>query len=95
MGELLDGTYAQGATWAGIGDGEVKIGDITEAVPADVKAKAEAVRDAIGAGTLHPFTGPLNKQDGTPWLAAGETPDDGALAGMNFYVEGIEGAIPE
>ncbi|MER2509790.1 BMP family ABC transporter substrate-binding protein [Amaricoccus sp.] len=91
---LIDGTYEQKDTWAGIGGGEVGIGEITEAVPADVKAKAEAVRDSIGAGTLHPFTGPLNKQDGSVWLAEGETPDDGVLAGMDFYVEGITGKIP-
>ena len=92
---LVDGSYEQKDTWAGIGGGEVKIGDITEAVPADVKAEAEALRDAIGAGSYHPFTGPLNKQDGTPWLAEGETPDDGALAGMNFFVEGITAELPK
>lgn len=94
VGEMLDDAYAQDATWAGIAEGEVKIGEITEAVPAEVKAKAEEVRDAIAAGTLHPFTGPISKQDGTAWLAEGETPEDGVLAGMNFYVEGIEGVIP-
>lgn len=95
IGALLDGTYEQKATWAGIAGGEVKIGEITEAVPAEVKAKAEAVRDGIAAGTLHAFTGPLNKQDGTPWLAEGETPDDATLAGMNFFVEGITADIPK
>ncbi|QUS35798.1 BMP family ABC transporter substrate-binding protein [Falsirhodobacter algicola] len=94
VGELLDGTYEQGATWAGIAGGEVQIGEITDAVPADVKAEAEKVRDAIASGELHPFTGPLNKQDGTEWLADGETPDDADLAGMNFFVEGITGQIP-
>ena len=44
---LLDGTYEQKDTWAGISGGEVKIGDITEAVPAEVKAKAEAVQASI------------------------------------------------
>ncbi|MFQ8431512.1 BMP family ABC transporter substrate-binding protein [Amaricoccus sp. W119] len=95
VGELLDDSYAQNATWAGIAEGEVKIGEITETVPAEVKARAEGVRDAIAAGTLHPFTGPINKQDGSAWLAEGETPEDGVLAGMNFYVEGIEGVIPQ
>lgn len=95
VGALLDDSYEQGATWAGIADGEVQIGDITEAVPAEVKAKAEEVKAAIAAGTLHAFTGPINKQDGSPWLAEGEVPDDGTLAGMNFYVEGIDGAIPQ
>ncbi|PZR00728.1 MAG: BMP family ABC transporter substrate-binding protein [Cereibacter sphaeroides] len=95
VGALLDGTYEQKATWAGIAGGEVKIGEITDAVPADVKAAAEKIRDDIGAGTYHPFTGPLNKQDGTPWLKEGEVADDGTLAGMNFYVEGITGDIPK
>ncbi|MDH5452587.1 MAG: BMP family ABC transporter substrate-binding protein, partial [Paracoccaceae bacterium] len=75
--------------------GEVGIGGITDAVPAEVKAEAEAMRDAIGAGTYHPFTGPLNKQDGSAWLADGEVADDGTLAGMNFYVEGVTGDIPQ
>ncbi|HBZ45230.1 MAG TPA: BMP family ABC transporter substrate-binding protein, partial [Maritimibacter sp.] len=42
----------------------------------------------------HPFTGPINKQDGSVWLEEGETADDATLAGMDFYVEGIAGEIP-
>jgi simple sugar transport system substrate-binding protein len=95
VGELLDGTYAQSDIWAGIADGEVLIGEITEAVPAEVKAAAEKVRDDIAAGTLHPFTGPINKQDGSPWLAEGATAPDGDLLGMGFYVEGITAEIPK
>ena len=92
---LLDGTWESANTWDGIGAGMVGIGEITGPVPADVKAEAEALIEAIASGEYHPFTGPLNKQDGTPWLAEGETPDDGTLAGMNFYVEGITGEIPQ
>ncbi|MFO1201404.1 MAG: BMP family ABC transporter substrate-binding protein [Tabrizicola sp.] len=92
---LLDGTYEQKDTWAGIAGGEVKIGDITEAVPAEVKAEAEKLRDDIAAGTVHPFTGPIKKQDGTDWLADGATAPDGDLLGMNFFVEGITGDIPQ
>lgn len=95
VGALLDGSYAQSDTWAGIAGGEVLIGDITEAVPAEVKAEAEKLRDDIAAGTVHPFTGPINKQDGSPWLAEGATAPDGDLLGMNFYVEGITGEIPQ
>ncbi len=94
IGALLDGTYEQKDTWAGISGGEVGIGEITDAVPAEVKAKAEAVRDAIAAGE-NPFTGPLNKQDGSAWLAEGEVADDGTLSGLNFFVEGISAEIPK
>ncbi len=95
VGALMDGTYAQADAWEGIAGGEVLIGDITDAVPTDVKAEAEAMRDAIAAGTYHPFTGPINKQDGTAWLADGAVAPDGDLLGMGFYVEGITGDIPK
>ena len=92
---VLDGTWSSVDTWNGIGKGMVGIGEISSAVPADVKASAEALRDAIASGKHHPFTGPLNKQDGSAWLKAGETADDGTLAGMGFYVEGLKGSIPQ
>ena len=92
---VMDGTWESMATWDGIGAGMVGIGEISDAVPADVKADALALKAALADGSYHAFTGPLNKQDGTPWLAEGETADDGTLAGMNFYVEGIEGDIPQ
>ncbi|WP_299622271.1 BMP family ABC transporter substrate-binding protein [uncultured Tateyamaria sp.] len=91
---VMDGTWESMDTWDGIGPGMVGIGEISDAVPADVKAEALAMKAALADGSYHAFTGPLNKQDGTPFLAEGETADDGTLAGMNFYVEGIEGEIP-
>ncbi|MFN3577392.1 MAG: BMP family ABC transporter substrate-binding protein, partial [Tabrizicola sp.] len=42
VGALLDGTYQQIDAWEGIAGGEVLIGEITDRVPADVKAEAEA-----------------------------------------------------
>lgn len=93
VGAVLDGSWESHASWAGMTAGEVVIGEMT-GLPADVVAEAGALRDAITAGTYHPFTGPLNKQDGSAWLADGEVADDGTLAGMGFYVEGITAEIP-
>lgn len=95
VGQVLDGTWESTDSWEGISSGEVEIGEITTAVPADVKAEAEALSIAIAQGTAHPFTGPINKQDGSPWLSAGETAPDGDLLGMTFYVEGITAEIPQ
>jgi simple sugar transport system substrate-binding protein len=92
---VMDGTWTSVDTWDGIGPGMVGIGEISDAVPAEVKAEALALKDAIASGSYHPFTGPINKQDGSAWLAEGEIADDGTLAGMNFFVEGIEGDIPQ
>ncbi len=95
VGKVLDGTWASQGVWLGIGDGEVEIGEITDAVPAEVKAEAEALKAKIASGEYHPFTGPLKKQDGSDWLAEGQTATDEDLSQMNFYVEGITAEIPK
>lgn len=91
---VLDGTWTSGHTWGGMKDGEVKMGEITDTVPADVKAEAEGLIAAITAGSYHPFTGPINKQDGSVFLAEGEVATDEQLVTMNFYLEGFVGDIP-
>lgn len=92
---VLDGTWELTDTWDGIGPGMVAFAPYNELLPKDVVAAAEFARLSISLGKIHPFTGPINKQDGSPWLAEGETASDGDLLGMNFYVEGIEGTLPK
>ncbi len=92
---VLDGTWATSDTWGGIGSGMVGIGEFTDRIPEDVQAEAKALIAEIASGAYHPFTGPINKQDGTAWLAEGETADDGTLLGMDFYVEGLTAEIPK
>ena len=53
----------------------------------------EARRAEIIAGTFHVFSGPINDQDGYEAVAAGETLDDGALLGMEFFVQGVIGTL--
>ena len=91
---VLDGTWESTDSWHGIDEGMTAIGEFSDAIPEDVRASATALKDGIAVGEIHPFTGPINKQDGSAWLAEDETADDGTLLGMNFYVEGIEGDLP-
>ena len=92
--ERLNGTWAAGDSWAGIPEGEVTFAPFNDRIPADVQAEANAMIEAIRTGAYHPFTGPINRQDGSPWLAEGEVAEDGVLLGMNFYIEGLTGDIP-
>ena len=72
----------------------VELADVSEDVPQVVVNLVNSARDGIISGNLHPFTGPINKQDGSVWLGDGEVADDGVLLGMDFYVEGVDGVIP-
>ena len=38
---------------------------------------------------------PMYKQDGTLAVAEGEVMDDGTLAGINWYVQGVDDTLPE
>lgn len=91
---VLDETWSSGDTWAGIGPGMVTLAPLNERVPVDIRERVEAEMAALGGGAFHPFAGPLNRQDGSPWKAEGETPADEELYGMDFYVEGIDGSLP-
>lgn len=91
---VLDGTWESQDVWGGFDSGMVKMSDYNPDLPENVVAEAKAARDAIAAGTLHPFTGPIADQSGTVQIADGATADDGMLLGMNWYVEGVNGKVP-
>ncbi len=90
----IDGTWEAGNVWHGIDDGMVGFAPMNPRIPDDVRAEAEGMIAAIAAGDYHPFTGPINRQDGMPWLALGEVAPDGDLLGMGFYIEGMTGEVP-
>jgi simple sugar transport system substrate-binding protein len=91
----LDGTWKSGDVWGGLNSGMLTMAPWSSKIPADVVALAEDAQTKIKSGAFHPFTGPLKKQDGAEFLKAGQVISDADLAAMNFYVEGIEGALPK
>ena len=91
----MDGKWSSQSVWLGMQDGAIIIPPINAKLPEDARKPAEVATAAIAAGTVHPFTGPINRQDGSDWLKDGQTAPDGELLGMNFYVEGIEGTLPK
>ena len=90
---VLDGTWKSHDTWGGIKEGMVVLAPFAN-MPDDVKAKAEASKKAIADGTLHPFKGPVLKQDGSVAVKEGETAPDPMILGMNWYVKGIDDKLP-
>jgi simple sugar transport system substrate-binding protein len=93
VGAVLDGTWATSDTWAGLAEGEVVMSPYKN-MPDEVAAQAAAVEAAIKAGELHPFAGPIRDRDGVERIAAGEEADDPTLLGMNWFVEGVVGELP-
>lgn len=91
---VMDGTWESQSSWDGLAEGILSMAPFTN-MPDDVKQMATEIEAKVTSGEVHPFTGPINRQDGSPWLADGEIADDGTLLGMNFYVEGVDDELPQ
>ena len=91
---VLDGTWTSAQTFDGLKDGILSMAAYTN-MPDDVKAMAMDSEAKIKSGELKPFSGPINKQDGSAWLKEGESADDGTILGMNFYIEGVDDKLPQ
>lgn len=92
---VIDGTWKSEDTWGGIKSGMVEIADYnTEALSQEIIEEARATEKAIVDGNLHPFAGPIRHQNGDLRVRWGEVMSDADLLGMNWYVKGVEGEIP-
>ncbi|MEE2769145.1 MAG: BMP family ABC transporter substrate-binding protein [Actinomycetota bacterium] len=86
------GTYTPSSYWGNMADGVVDLAPIAADVDSGVKDRVLVAKNAIIAGDLHPFTGPIRDQDGNVVLGAGETMGDGSMLSMDFFVEGVVGS---
>ncbi len=92
---VLDGTWKSEDVWGGMKDGFLSLAPFNPAIPADVRAKADQAVADIKAGKLLPFAGPIKNQAGAEVVKAGESIPDDKLAGLDWYVEGVQGQLPK
>ena len=95
IGAFLDGTWESQDVWGGLSAEMIEIAPYSDLIPLRYQQQAADITSRINEGRAHPFTGPIRRQDGSGWLASGETATDTDLLTMNFFVEGIKGSIPQ
>jgi basic membrane protein A and related proteins len=94
-GDALEGKWKGGeASWWGVKEGAIDIVSISDKVPAELKAKVEAVKAGLKDGSFKIWKGPLMGADGKEVLAKDVVADDKFLGGVKFYVKGVEGKVP-
>ncbi len=93
IGQATDGTYEGGYYWGSMADGVVDLAPIAADVDAAVKAAVAERKQQIIDGSFHPFQGPINAQDGSVYVAAGDVLDDGTMLSMDVFVEGVIGSL--
>jgi simple sugar transport system substrate-binding protein len=96
---VIDGTFEAGFEWFGpdwadINNAETSgIGFVEgPALSAENAALLDEFIAGLADGSINLFTGPLDYQDGTPFLGAGEVASDVQIWFMEQLLEGMEGA---
>ena len=90
----LEGRWTSGTVWGGVKEGMIRVGDFGPRVPRTVQDEVLALQKAIGAGRLHPFTGPIVDNEGREVLPAGQRLGDEQILQMNYLVQGVVGKLP-
>jgi len=94
--KLIAGTWTGNRNFrGGVKDNIVVLTPLNTSVSADVAKLLADKKQAIAAGTLVPFAGPLQDSTGVPRIAAGSVLTDQQLMTINWYVAGVEGAVPK
>ncbi|MEX0947867.1 MAG: BMP family ABC transporter substrate-binding protein [Acidimicrobiia bacterium] len=89
---VMDDSWSAEGYFGSTADGLVKIFISKKNVPADVRAEIKAKQKEIADGSFVVFGGPINRQDGTVVVAAGETADLEEMS--TLFVEGVIGELP-
>lgn len=93
VGAVINGTWKSEDYFGHMKDGAVGMAPFTN-MPEDVRAKAQAIKDAISNSEYFAFTGPLYDQAGELRLAEGVIATDIELNTMDYYVQGITAKYP-
>jgi basic membrane protein A len=92
---VQDGTWKHENLALGLKDGAVELSAFGQVVPGPLKSEARAIAQQIKQGKLIIFKGPLKDREGKIRLSAGQVADQKWLDSIDFFVEGIHGALPK
>jgi basic membrane protein A len=92
---VKDGTWKSEQYLGSMADGMVDIAPLGASVPADVKKLVADAKAKILAGKLDVFAGPLVDQTGAEKVAKGKSLAVSDVLQMSWFVQGVDGKIPQ
>jgi simple sugar transport system substrate-binding protein len=93
--DALEGKWkGNEASWWGVKEGAIDFVSVAEDVPADLKAKLDAVKAGLKDGSFSIWKGPITDNTGKVQVEKDKVADDGFLSGIKFYVKGVDGKVP-
>jgi simple sugar transport system substrate-binding protein len=94
--KVMEGSWSGARqTRSGIKEGVVVLAPLNSSVPSDVASMFESKKQAIMAGTLVPFAGPLKDNTGVLKVPANTAVSIDDLMQLNWFVEGVDATVPK
>ncbi|MBU0650214.1 BMP family ABC transporter substrate-binding protein [Patescibacteria group bacterium] len=90
---VLDGTWATHQYWGSMTDGIAALAALSQRVPAEVADLVTEREQVILSGEWDVFCGPIEDQNGTEKVSAGQCMSDGDMLSMAWFVQGVIGEI--
>jgi len=90
---VLEGRWRPDDRWGGLHDGMVRVGPLSDAIPAETATLMRTREREVAEGRAHPFTGPVRDSEGQVRLAGGAL-SDADLGRIDWFVEGVVGKVP-
>ena len=95
INDVLNNSWVGGThSWSGIKEGTIDIVSLSNDIPETILNKSTEALISLKAGTLKIWKGPIQTSSGQFALQNNQIADDRFLAGMNYFVKGVEGQIP-
>lgn len=91
----MDGTWKSEDFWGSLKEGSIKLAPYGDSVPQDVRDEVDEKLAGFEDGSFNPFVGPIKDQTGKVRVPDGQAMEFGDLVGWNWYVQGVEGELPE
>ena len=82
------------SAWWGLKEGVIDLVSISNIVPTPLRQLIEKKKISIKESTFSIWTGPIYDNKGNLVVDENSIADDKFLAGMNFYIRGVEGRVP-
>ena len=92
--DVLEGKWTTGKSWWGVKEGAIDFVSLAADVPAEARAKLDAVKAGLKDGSFSIWKGPILDNAGKEVVAKDTVADDAFLSGIKFYVKGVEGKVP-
>ncbi|MGH6894569.1 MAG: BMP family ABC transporter substrate-binding protein [Dongiaceae bacterium] len=92
--DVVAGAWKSQDVWGGFASGMLIMAPYAN-MPDDVAKAGKDAEAGLASGKIVIFQGPIKDQTGADKVAGGGALDDGAIAGMDWLADGVDGQIPK